>query len=182
MPVIARLGAGLLVIPQKPWPQVEADLAAYRAAYADAHPGVTPPAPIVAAWVFCDPDESRAAELGRRYIGGYYQSVIDHYEFRDDYLAKAKGYEFYGGITQHITRPGGADAAIDFFMDLQVWGTPEQCFRKVIETRERLGSDHLVCVFSFAGMPGDEAERNMRLFASEVAPRLRALEPVVTTA
>src|SRR5262249_37929409 len=143
MPIIARLGAGLLVIPQKPWGQVESDLATYREVFAQEHPGEEPPAPIVASWIFCDPDPSRARDLAQQYMGGYYSSVIRHYEFDGDYLAHTKGYEFYGGITKHITAPGGAQAAIDFFLNLQVFGTPAQCFERIMDIRERLGNDHL---------------------------------------
>jgi len=34
-----------------------------------------------------------------------------------------------------------------------------------------VGNSHFVGVFSYAGMPWEEAERNMRLFAREVMPR-----------
>jgi hypothetical protein len=40
----------------------------------------------------------------------------------------------------------------------------------------RVGNDHFVGVFSYAGMPAGEAERNMRLFAKEVMPALQRLE------
>jgi hypothetical protein len=64
---------------------------------------------------------------------------------------------------------------IEFFVDLQVWGTPEQCYEKILDIRRRIGNEHFVGVFSYAGMPADEAERNLRLFAAEVAPALRAV-------
>ena len=35
-----------------------------------------------------------------------------------------------------------------------------------------------LAVFSYAGMPIDEAERSMKLFASDVMPELQALQPV----
>jgi hypothetical protein len=41
-----------------------------------------------------------------------------------------------------------------------------------MDIRRRVGNDHYVGVFSYAGMPPDEAERNMRLFAAEVLPAL----------
>jgi alkanesulfonate monooxygenase SsuD/methylene tetrahydromethanopterin reductase-like flavin-dependent oxidoreductase (luciferase family) len=66
----------------------------------------------------------------------------------------------------------GTDKVVDFFVDLQVWGTPEQCYDKIVDIRRRVGNDHYVGVFSYAGMPPDEAERNMRLFAAEVLPAL----------
>jgi hypothetical protein len=35
------------------------------------------------------------------------------------------------------------------------------------------GTDHVVTEFSFGGIPHDEAEKNMRLFASRVLPVLQ---------
>ena len=69
----------------------------------------------------------------------------------------------------------GADGVTDFFMNLQVWGTPEQCYEKILDVRDRVGNDTFVGVFSYAGMAYDEAERNMRLFAREVMPVLQKL-------
>jgi hypothetical protein len=45
-----------------------------------------------------------------------------------------------------------------------------------MDIRRRVGNDHFVGVFSYAGMPAAEAERNMRLFAKEVMPPLQRLE------
>jgi len=42
--------------------------------------------------------------------------------------------------------------------------------------RRRVGNDHFVGVFSYAGMPPSEAERSMRLFARQVMPELQRLE------
>ncbi|MBI2554848.1 MAG: hypothetical protein HYV92_10670 [Candidatus Rokubacteria bacterium] len=69
----------------------------------------------------------------------------------------------------------GTDKVTDFFMNLQVWGAPEQCYEKILDIRDRVGNDAFVGVFSYAGMPYDEAERNMRLFAREVMPALQTL-------
>lgn len=71
---------------------------------------------------------------------------------------------------------GGGDAAVDFFLGLQVWGTPEQCYEKALGIRKRLGSNTFNAVFRYAGLPSAEAERNMRLFAREVMPPLQELE------
>jgi len=44
-----------------------------------------------------------------------------------------------------------------------------------LDISDRTGADGFVGVFGYAGMPGEEAERNMRLFAEKVAPRLKEL-------
>jgi hypothetical protein len=64
---------------------------------------------------------------------------------------------------------------IDYFMNLQVWGTPERCYEQILDIHARTGNSHYVGVFSYAGMPYDDAERNMRLFAREVMPALQKL-------
>ena len=56
------------------------------------------------------------------------------------------------------------ESARIFFMNLQVWDTPD-----------RIGNDSFVGIFSYAGMPYDEAERNVRLFAAEALPALQKL-------
>ena len=46
--------------------------------------------------------------------------------------------------------------------------------RRIMDNCQRLGAEAFVGVFSYAGMPIDEAERNMRYFADSVMPELKA--------
>jgi hypothetical protein len=39
-----------------------------------------------------------------------------------------------------------------------------------------VGQEHFVGVFSYAGMPYNEAEESMRLFSREVLPELKKVE------
>ncbi len=173
LPIMARLGVGILIIPQKPWHEVARELETYRAVYRQVN-GVDAPPPISAGWTFCDPSAERARAMARRYIGGYYQTVLDHYQFAGDHLATTKGYEYYGKMSEKIATYG-TDTVIDYFVNLQVAGTPEQCYERIVDIHRRTGNSHYVGVFSYAGMPYDEAERSMRLFAAEVMPQLRTL-------
>jgi alkanesulfonate monooxygenase SsuD/methylene tetrahydromethanopterin reductase-like flavin-dependent oxidoreductase (luciferase family) len=174
-PVIAKLGLGMLIIPQKPWEAVTEELRNYNTVYQQVN-GVPAPPSICAGWVFCDEDAGRAEELARKYIGGYWHTVLKHYELRGDHLSKTKGYESYGRMQEIASAPGGADAMIDFFLGLQVWGTPERCYQTIVDTQKRIGSDRFVGVFSYAGMSAPESERNMRLFARTVLPELNRYE------
>ena len=176
-PIVARLGLGLCIIPQKPWDLVADELATYRRIY-DEENGAPPPAPIVAGWTYCDEDPVRARAMAERYIGGYWESVVKHYEFLDTHLTRTKGYEGYGRMQEIVGAPSGVDAMTEFFLNLQVWGTPEQCYEKILEIRGLTGAAAYNGVFSYAGMPYDDAERSMRLFAREVLPRLQALDDV----
>lgn len=171
--IMARLGIGLLVIPQKPWDAVETEIEAYRRAYKDINKE-DPPAPVMAGWVMCDPDLQRSRTLAEQYIGGYWQTVLDHYRFHEDHLKGQKGYEYYGQFAENIQKQG-VDAAVEFFLNLQVWGDPDQCYETIVSNAQRIGAEAFVGVFSYAGMPWDEAERNMQCFASEVMPRLQSV-------
>lgn len=173
--IMAELGVGLLIVPQKPWDDMVRELDDYRAVYRDVN-GIDAPPPMFATWTICHEDEKQAYEMGRRYIGGYWQTILDHYKFHTGHLKGQKGYEYYGKFADSIQKVGD-DSALDFFMNLQVWGTPEMCFEKIVSIADRVGSDSFIGIFSMAGMPADDAERNMRLFASEVMPKLQALPP-----
>jgi alkanesulfonate monooxygenase SsuD/methylene tetrahydromethanopterin reductase-like flavin-dependent oxidoreductase (luciferase family) len=181
MPIVAKLGAGVLIIPQKPWETMERELAEYRRVYREVNAADAPP-PVLAGWTFVDEDAGRAREMAVRYIGGYWETVMRHYELVGDHLAKTVGYEYYAKLQEIASAKGGNDALTEFFLDLQVWGTPEQCVDKIVDIRRRTGCETYVGVFSYAGMPIAEAERNMRLFARAVKPRLQALDGGVRTA
>lgn len=175
--IMARLGIGILVIPQKPWDAVTAELEAYRSVYSEVN-GTDAPPPIVAGWTVCDESADRAEELARKYVGGYWHTVVRHYELIGDHLTTMKGYEAYKAMQEATSKPGGLDQMIEFFLGLQVWGTPEQCYEKIVSTQERTGAEAFNGVFSFAGMPYEIAEHSMRLFASEAMPELRTRVPL----
>src|SRR5262245_33497857 len=87
--IMAELGVGLLIIPQKPWHEVAKELEAYRTIYREVNTADAP-APIAAGWTFCDESADRAEAMARQYIGGYYQSVLEHYRFADDHLSRSE--------------------------------------------------------------------------------------------
>ncbi len=178
--VLAELGVGMLIIPQKPWSEVESDLQRYRESYLAINQS-EPPAPVVVGFTYCDADEGRAEEMAHRYIGAYWDSVMNHYEFRSDHLQSTRGYEYYGKFTEKVNEYSSQDVQ-DFFTGLQVWGTPEQCYEKIMDIHDRTGHDTTVCAFSYGGMPFEDAEKSMRLFASGVLPDLQRFQPTTTPA
>lgn len=173
--IMARLGVGLLVIPLKPWEVHAAEINAYRKIYRDCR-GAEAPAPWITAWTYCDENADRAQEMARKYIGGYWRSVIEHYELVGDHLGKTKGYESYRAMQEAASATGGVDAMTEMFVNLHVWGTPEQCYEKIVSTCRKTGGGAFTGVFSYAGMPYDDAERSMTAFAKKVLPALRALD------
>jgi len=172
MPVMARLGVGLLVIPQKPWDDVARDFEVYHRVWAEENGATPPPKPLMGGFYFVDSDPDRAREMAYRYIGRYYQTVMKHYEMAGGHFAGIKGYEFYSNVSKYINRHG-AEGAAESFVNLMPWGTPDQVIEKLAAIRDRIDMNGLMCHFTYAGMPWDEGERNMRMFATEVLPELQ---------
>jgi len=171
--IMARLGLGILVIPQKEWAEHAAELADYNDTFREMH-GVAAPRPYVAGWVACDKDAGKAEDMARQYISGYWHSVVKHYEMFGDHFQNTKGYEYYKRLPEAI-KDIGVDGMAEFFMSLQVWGTPEMCLDKIKDIHAKTDCCGFTGVFSYAGMPHDMAQSNMKLFASEVMPELRKL-------
>jgi hypothetical protein len=110
---------------------------------------------------------------------GYWDSVIDHYEFDKPHLKSTPGYEFHGQMYDRLTAPGGPEKMTEFYIGLQPWGTPEQVFEKVRTFCDLVGGDSYLGVFRYGGMPPAEAEKSMRLFAKEVMPELQKIGPAI---
>src|SRR5437899_5783097 len=70
--IMARLGVGLLIIPQKPWREVEKELGEYNRLYRELN-GTDAPQPISAGWTFVGEAAERARAMAVKYIGGYYR-------------------------------------------------------------------------------------------------------------
>ncbi len=174
MPIMAKLGIGLLVIPQKPWPVVEEDFRVYSDVYRTTN-GAEPPAPLCGGFCFVDESADRAEEMAHRYIGGYYGTVLKHYEFGEAPHEGVKGYEFYTNITKYVGRHGKQGAADDF-VKLMPYGTPEQVLEKLAVIKDKIGMAGFFPNFVYAGMSYAEGRRNMQLFADEVMPELKSWE------
>ena len=50
------------------------------------------------------------------------------------------------------------------------------CHAKIVDVQRRIDACGFIGIFSYAGMPYAEAERNMRLFTAQVMPRLKTLD------
>ena len=60
------------------------------------------------------------------------------------------------------------------FMEASAYGTPEQIIAQFATRRELIGDFELGTCFRFGGLPHDQAEESMRLFAAEVLPELHS--------
>ncbi|HEY1967502.1 MAG TPA: LLM class flavin-dependent oxidoreductase [Pseudonocardia sp.] len=172
-PVMAELGVGAMVVPQKPWPKTLADLQVYRDAWAGFHgPDRAPPRPHGGGLIYVGADADASREMAYRYMGDHYRGLMDHYGLSRGAHKGVKGYEFYAGIARHI-EARGLDAAARDYADLLPWGTPDQVLDKLSIFRDEIGAGGYAPTFSYAGLPYPEVENSIRLFAAEVMPVLR---------
>jgi alkanesulfonate monooxygenase SsuD/methylene tetrahydromethanopterin reductase-like flavin-dependent oxidoreductase (luciferase family) len=172
--IMAKLGFGLLVIMQNEWPKAAEDIRRYR----DITVGVghAPRPPIISTNVSVAESRSEAHERAVQYLARKFDSIDRHYKFSDGHLGSVKGYEFYGGMAKTYSKmqdPSYRQKATEFYVKIQVVGTPDDCLQQIGELQRLTGLDHLVVEFGYGGMPHEEAQLNMRLFAERVMPVLQ---------
>jgi len=172
--IMAKLGFGVLVVMQNEWPKAAEDIQRYRDIAAAV--GHTPRPPIILTNVSVAESRSEAHERAARYLSRKWDSIDTHYHFSDGHLASVKGYEFYGKMAKTYAKlkdESFRKKATEFYIKIQVVGTPDDCLLQLAELQRLTGVDHLVGEFAFGGMPHEESELNMRLFADRVMPALQ---------
>jgi alkanesulfonate monooxygenase SsuD/methylene tetrahydromethanopterin reductase-like flavin-dependent oxidoreductase (luciferase family) len=138
--------------------------------------GFAPKPPIILTNISCAESRQEAHERAHRYLGRKWQSIDDHYHFSDGHLASVKGYEAYGKTAKTYAKlkdPANLKKATDFYVSIQIVGTPDDCLQQLGRLQQLTGLDHLVAEFSWGNLPHHEAETNMRLFADRVLPTLQ---------
>jgi alkanesulfonate monooxygenase SsuD/methylene tetrahydromethanopterin reductase-like flavin-dependent oxidoreductase (luciferase family) len=172
--IMAKLGFGLLMVMQNEWAKAAADIVRYREIAQSA--GHAPRPPIILTNVSVAESRDEANERATKYLARKWESIDTHYHFSDGHLATVKGYESYGKMAKTYAKmkdDSYRDKATRFYVSIQVVGTPRDCLDQIAELQRLTGTDHLVTEFSFGGLPHEEAEVNMRLFADKVMPTLQ---------
>ena len=172
--IMAKTGCGMLVIMQNAWPKAAQDVVRFHEIAAKV--GHAPRPPIILTNVSCAESREEAQERAVRYLGAKWDSIDAHYHFSDGHLASVKGYESYGKMAKTYSKmkdPSFREKATNFYVSIQIVGTPADCLEQIAELRRLTGVDHLVTEFAFGGMPHEEAEMNMRLFADRVMGALQ---------
>jgi len=172
--VMAKLGFSMLVIMQNEWPKAAADIIRYNEIAA--REGFTPRPPMILTNVSCAESRAEAEDRALQWLAKKWDSIDNHYHFSDGHLTNVKGYESYEKIGQTYAKmkePARQAKATEFYVSIQVVGTPDDCVQKISELHRLTGLDHLIAEFSFGGMPHEDAEIAMRLFSDKVLPVLQ---------
>jgi alkanesulfonate monooxygenase SsuD/methylene tetrahydromethanopterin reductase-like flavin-dependent oxidoreductase (luciferase family) len=172
--IMAKLGFGVLMIMQNEWPMAAADIQRYREVAQSV--GHTPRPPLILTNISVAESRSEAQERAVQYLSRKWDSIDNHYHFSDGHLAAVNGYEFYGKMTKTYTKmqdESFRQKATEFYVKLQIVGTPDDCLQQLAELQRLTGMRHLVTEFAYGGMPHEQSEINMRLFAERVMPVLQ---------
>jgi alkanesulfonate monooxygenase SsuD/methylene tetrahydromethanopterin reductase-like flavin-dependent oxidoreductase (luciferase family) len=177
-PTVGRLGCTMMFFPQFEIEKHIPGVDLWRDAFTKHHGGIAPP-PVAIDTTYCHKDAGKAEEMSRKYIAGYYLSVLEHYEFLEDYHRTTKGYETYAAAAD-ILKAAGKEQSLEDYVSNQATGTPQQILDKLEARRNVLGDFEWNMMLSYSGMPFEEAEKSMRLIGKEVLPEVQSwgMEPV----
>jgi alkanesulfonate monooxygenase SsuD/methylene tetrahydromethanopterin reductase-like flavin-dependent oxidoreductase (luciferase family) len=169
--IMARAGIGMLIIPQKAWSEHAKDYQAYLGSCRKF--GWLGKRPIAVTWVYCAEDEKSAAAGRDKWMANYGESATVHYEYNEpEHFKATKGYEHHAKMAEAIVSGQGGD--LRQLGQTQCFGTPERCVELLREIKHTVDAEEFVGVFKYGGMPLEEAERSMKLFAAEVLPKVHA--------
>ncbi len=168
----AALGARLMIFSQQTWDAFAAgSLAAYRRSWAEHHGG-TPPPPVTGDLMFCHEDPGRAEELAMTWMPNYFLTIIEHYEILSEHFKDVEGYDYYETAGE-LFRQVGLETAAKGYCQVNCWGSPDQILEKLRQRWELLGGFELNAIVRYGGMPAEEAQASLRLFAEKVLPELK---------
>jgi alkanesulfonate monooxygenase SsuD/methylene tetrahydromethanopterin reductase-like flavin-dependent oxidoreductase (luciferase family) len=173
VPVVAKLGLGLLVILQKAWDQVAADFEVYHKHWREAHPNTEPPKPFCSGFCFVDESADRAEELARKYLAANYREALDHYEMLGKHFDTTKSYERYADLSKYLNSIG-ADKAVEDYIQLMPWGTPQQVLDKFSKMKDLTDMQGIMPNLYFGGMPYQESQRNINCFVKHCLQELKS--------
>jgi len=165
---VVALRAGLMSIPTRPVPDLMPVYTSYRDQYRAAH-GVSAPPVSLNVNMYCHEDAETARARAHRHIGEFFASNVRHYEMAGDHFGRTAGYERYAEQAAAL-REAGLENAAAAFADSALTGTPAQITEQIAAIGDVLGTFELIVLPSFGGMPYDQVERSLELFAREVVP------------
>jgi alkanesulfonate monooxygenase SsuD/methylene tetrahydromethanopterin reductase-like flavin-dependent oxidoreductase (luciferase family) len=167
----ARLAGRMVMFADKSWDKRLPSINRWRDLFTEYH-GVTAPPPMTCDFTYVHPDADVAKDRAERYLASYLESILEHYEIMGDHFAVTKGYDAYASAAETLKRIG-AEGFLRGFLKAAAHGTPDALLQQYSDRRELIGDFELCTAFRFGGIPFDQAEASMRLFAAEVLPVLK---------
>jgi alkanesulfonate monooxygenase SsuD/methylene tetrahydromethanopterin reductase-like flavin-dependent oxidoreductase (luciferase family) len=181
--LMARMGFGMMIIGQKDWESAAVDIQHYRATAVACGHAVRPV--MALANVIVAEDPSQARDLARTHLKVYMKTIDNHYRFSDGHLSGLKGYEFYSKMAKTYSkatapreakdsaRPAESEKKKPAAGDLNVTGTPAEALEKLRYIHQLTGASDFLGQFCVGGLPFEDTQRSMKLFAEKIAPVLK---------
>lgn len=175
MPIAANAGLRPLFVPARSWEDYQGELGEFNRIRVDN--GWEPERPTLVCWIYCAETYEEAFADAKVHLPEYGRATDLHYQFTGQHLKDTKTYEYYAALGDRIKDLSESGSPYDeLYLNNQIWGTPDMCLEKLQNLHELMGVEEFVLVFSFGSMSVEKAEKSMRLFATEVMPKLRQLE------
>jgi alkanesulfonate monooxygenase SsuD/methylene tetrahydromethanopterin reductase-like flavin-dependent oxidoreductase (luciferase family) len=134
--------------------------------------GLAPDRPRVVSYAYCAEGCDAEADGVRMAIDFHSVESGRHYELNHpERFEGIRGYEDYARSRAHSQID--ADALFETTRKSHALGTPDQCIEKILRAQELTDAQEFVFIFRFGGMPIDQAEQSVRLFAEKVIPEIR---------
>ena len=99
--------------------------------------------------------------------------MLEHYEILGDHFEGLKGYDAYASAAT-VLRRMGETGFMKGFLDATASGTPDHILETYRARWELLGPFEAAPAFRFGGVPYEDCEASLRLFAAEVLPVLQS--------
>ena len=171
--IIAKHGVRPLTIPTTSLELALSNMRNYAELRHDAGHG--PSHTKLALWTYVAETASEAEADARQYMCEYADSALRHYELLGTHLEGTKGYQEYGELQKALRKD--AEPFRQAFYRSHPWGTPDQVIGRATELANSFGTDEIMFIFKYGSMPMAATEKSMRLFAKEVMPALKELNP-----
>ncbi|SFJ32046.1 LLM class flavin-dependent oxidoreductase [Caulobacter sp. UNC279MFTsu5.1] len=169
---VAELGIGVLIINPEPRPNLGVDFETYNNVWAQTHgESRMPPAPLLSGTIFVDESSERAKELSSQYHRVNFRAAVKNYGMADDDYGTTKGNEFYKSMR---IAPDKIDEMADKMGTVMPAGNPTEILEILDNINKQCKLQGFFPHFHFGGMPHEEAERNMRLFAEKCLPEVKS--------
>jgi alkanesulfonate monooxygenase SsuD/methylene tetrahydromethanopterin reductase-like flavin-dependent oxidoreductase (luciferase family) len=174
LPITAEAGLGMLMTNQKSWEEYRQDVREFNAVRAGK--GWAPIQPTVVVNMACFDTQEEAWDIMRRHSAEAQDRILRHYGWKDaERFRNTKGYEQYARFSE-VVNTHSVEEIGERSARPQAWGTPDQVLEKLEHIQRTTSAEEIVLNVRFGAMPVETAERSMRLFASDVLPRLHMLE------
>ncbi|MBV1904876.1 MAG: LLM class flavin-dependent oxidoreductase [Pseudomonadales bacterium] len=168
----AKIGGRMIMFAETDWKNRMPSIERHRKKFKEQHGSEAPPV-MIADFTYCHEDESLARERAENYLASYLASILDHYDLMGEHLALTKGYERYGAQAG-VLREIGFDKYVEGFLASNAYGTPQQILDRLRARYEIVGAFDMATAFRYGGIPYDQAQTSMKLFAEKIMPEVKS--------